>query len=123
LRKIFAKKEYAEIVEWCTVQELMSIYNVSMQYVYDFTSRNKLPRKREGKITYNSKFHWDKAKGNDPTEKGLYYTIPEITEKYGLHRDRIYERLALHKIPKIKHGRFVMVSRQHFDKLMNNRKK
>ncbi|MDR0681358.1 MAG: hypothetical protein LBG15_05860, partial [Dysgonamonadaceae bacterium] len=33
LRKIFAKKEYAEIVEWCTVQELMSIYNVSMQYV------------------------------------------------------------------------------------------
>jgi hypothetical protein len=81
------------------------------------------PENGREKITLLSKFHWDKAQGNDPTEKGLYYTIPEITAKYGLHRDRIYERLALHKIPKIKHGRFVMVSRQYFDELMNNRKK
>jgi excisionase family DNA binding protein len=84
LRKLFAKKEYAEIVEWCTVKELMSIFNVSMQYVYDFTSRNKLPKKREEKITLISKFHWDKAQGNDPAEKGLYYIISEITEKYGI---------------------------------------
>lgn len=55
LRKLFSKKEYSEIVEWCTVKELMSIHGVSMQYVYDFTSRNKLSRKREGKITYNNR--------------------------------------------------------------------
>jgi excisionase family DNA binding protein len=123
LRKLFAKKEYSEIVEWCTVKELMSIYSASMQFVYDFTSRNKLPRKREGRITLISKFHWDKAQGNDPTEKGLYYTVPEITEKYEMNRDRVYELISWHKIPKIKHGRLVMISREHFDKLMNNRKK
>ena len=123
LRKLFTKKEYSDIVEWNTVKELMSIYGVSMQYVYDFTSRNKLPRKREGRTTLISKFHWDKAQGNDPTEKGLYYTVPEITEKYEIHRDRVYELIAWHKIPKIKHGRLVMISRKHFDNLMNNRKK
>jgi len=123
LRKLFAKKEYSEIVEWCTVQELMSIYNVSMQYVYDFTSRNNLPRKREGRITLISRFHWDKAQGNDPTERGQYYTVPEITEKYNIHRDRVYEIILWYKIPKIKHGRFVMISREHFDNVMSNRKK
>ena len=123
LRKLFAKKEYTEIVEWCTVKELMSIYGVSMQYVHDFTSRNKIPRKREGRTTLISKFHWDKAQGNDPAEKGLYYTVPEITEKYEIHRDRIYELISWHKIPKIKHGKLVMISREHFDNLMNNRKK
>jgi excisionase family DNA binding protein len=122
LRKLFAKKEYAEVVEWCTVKELMSMYDVSVKYVYSFVSRNNLPRKREGKITVISKFHWDKAQGNDPTEKGLYYTVPEITEKYGLNRNQIYGLTATHKVPKITHGRFVMISREHFDNLMSNRK-
>jgi len=123
LRKIFAKKEYAEVVEWCSVKELMSLYNVSEKYIYGFASHNALPRKREGRTTLISKFHWDKAQGNDPTEKGLYYTVPEITEKYEMHRDRVYELILWHKIPKIKHGRSIMISREHFDNLMNNRKK
>ena len=123
LRKIFAKKEYAEIVEWCTVKELMQIYNVTEKYVYGFASRNKLPRKREGKITLLSRFHWDKAQGNNPAEKELYYTVSEITEKYALHRDRIYELIVRHKIPKITRGRNIMIHRLHFDNLMSNRKK
>ena len=121
LQKIFAKKEYAEVVEWCTVKELMSIYNVTEKYVYGFASRNALPRKREGGITQISRFHWDKAQGNDPTERGQYYTVPEITEKYKMHRNRVYDIILRHKIPKIQHGRFVMISREHFDNIMNNR--
>jgi hypothetical protein len=81
----------------------MSIYNVSEKYVYGFASRNNLPRKREGKITLLSRFHWDKAQGNDPTERGQYYTVPEITEKYNIHRDRVYEIILWKIITKINH--------------------
>ena len=43
-----------------------------------------MPKKREGKEVLISKYHWDKSKGLDQTENENYYTVSQVTEKYGI---------------------------------------
>jgi excisionase family DNA binding protein len=72
LKKLFTKKQYANIAEWYTVSEIVEKFGVSKQYVYEYTSDHKLPRKRQGKEVLISKFHWDQSKGLDPAENENY---------------------------------------------------
>jgi len=123
LKKLFAKKQYAEIAEWYTVSEIVEKFGVSKQYVYEYTSDHKMPKKREGKEVLISKYHWDKSKGLDQTENENYYTVSQITEKYGIGRSHLYDVIRAHKVPKITRGRNVLIHRQTLDNLMNNRKK
>ncbi|MDR2824927.1 MAG: helix-turn-helix domain-containing protein [Prevotellaceae bacterium] len=123
LKKLFAKKQYADIAEWYTVSEIVEKFGVSKQYVYEYTSDHKLPRKRQGKEVLISKFHWDQSKGLDPAESENYYTVPQATEKYGIGRGHLYDLIRAHKIPKITRGRNIMIHRERLDKIMNNRKK
>jgi excisionase family DNA binding protein len=123
LQKLFAKKQYAEIAEWYTVPEIVEKFGVSKQYVYEYTSDYKMPKKREGKEVLISKYHWDKSKGLDHTENENYYTVSQVTEKYGIGRSHLYDVIRAHKIPKITRGRNVLIHRQAIDNLMNNRKK
>ena len=78
LQKIFAKKQYSDISEWYTVAEITEKFGVSKQYVYEYTSDHKLPKKREGKEVLISKYHWEQYKGLDLTENELYYTVPRF---------------------------------------------
>ena len=123
LRKIFAKKQYADIAEWYTVSEIVENFGVSKQYVYEYTSNHKMPKKREGKEVLISKYHWDKSRGLDPTESENYYTVSQATEKFGIGRSHLYDVIRAHKIPKIKHGQSILIRRQEIDNLMINRKK
>jgi excisionase family DNA binding protein len=123
LKKLFAKKQYADIAEWYTVAEIAEKFGVSKQYVYEYTSDHKLPKKREGKEVLISKHHWDKSRGLDPNESENYYTVPQATEKYGIGRSHLYDVIRAHKIPKIKHGQSILTHRQKIDNLMSNRKK
>ena len=123
LQKIFAKKQYADIAEWYSVTEIVEKFRVSRQYVYEYTSDHKLPKKREGKEVLISQYHWDKSRGLDPTESENYYTVPQATEKYGIGRSHLYDLIRAHKIPKIKYGQSILIHRQEIDNLMINRKK
>ena len=123
LRKIFAKEQHKEIAEWYTVAEIAEKYNVSKQYIYEYTSDHKMPKKREGKEVLISKYHWDKSRGINQTESENYYTVPQATEKYGIGRGHLYDLIKKHKIPKIKHGKSILIHCQEIDNLMNNRKK
>jgi excisionase family DNA binding protein len=118
IQKLFAKKQYAEIGEWCTVNEIMEKYGVSKQCVYEFTSDHKIPKKREGKTVLISKYHWEQSRGIDPTENEDYYTIPEATEKYGIGRNHLYDLIRAHKIPKIKKGKIILIHKHTIDKIM-----
>jgi excisionase family DNA binding protein len=122
LQKLFAKKQYADIAEWYTVAEIVAKFGVSRQYVYEYTSDHKMPKKREGKEVIISKYHWDKSRGLDPAESENYYTVPQATEKYGIGRSHLYDLIRVHKIPKIKHGQSILIHRQEIDNLMSNRK-
>jgi excisionase family DNA binding protein len=123
LQKIFAKKQYADIAEWYTVAEIMEKFGVSQQYVYDYTSDHKMPKKREGKTVFISKPHWDKSRGLDLAESENYYTVPQAIEKFGIGRSHLYDIIRVQKIPKIKHGQSILIHRQELDNLMSNRKK
>ena len=123
LQKLFAKKQYTDIAEWYSVSEVAEKFGVSKQYVYEYTSDHKMPKKRDGKEVLISKYHWDKSRGLDQSENENYYTIPQAAEKFGIGHSHLYDVIRAHKIPKIKHGRSVMIHRQTLDNLMNNRKK
>ena len=123
LKKLFAKKQYADIAEWYSVAEITKKFGVSRQFVYEYTSDHKMPKKREGKEVLISKYHWDKSRALDPAESENYYTVPQATEKYGIGRSHLYDLIRAHKIPKIKHGQSILIHRQEIDNLMSNRKK
>jgi excisionase family DNA binding protein len=123
LQKIFAKKQYADIAEWYTVAEIIEKFGVSQQYVYEYTSDHKMPKKREGKTVLISKYHWDKSRGLDLAESENYYTVPQATEKFGIGRNHLYDIIRAQKIPKIKHGQSILIHCQELDNLMSNRKK
>jgi excisionase family DNA binding protein len=122
LKKLFAKKQYADIAEWYTVAEIVEKFGVSKQYVYEYISDHKLPRKKQGIEVLISKYHWDQSKGLDPAENENYYTVPQATEKYGIGRNHLYDVIRTHKIPKITRGRYIMIHREKLDKIMSNRK-
>ncbi|MDR1199287.1 MAG: helix-turn-helix domain-containing protein [Prevotellaceae bacterium] len=123
LKKLFAKKQYTDIAEWYTVAEIVEKFSVSKQYIYEYTSDHKLPKKREGKEVLISKYHWDKSRGLDSNESENYYTVPQVTEKYDIGRSHLYDVIRVHKIPKIKRGQSILIHRQEIDNLMSNRKK
>ncbi|KAA6301934.1 MAG: hypothetical protein EZS26_001937 [Candidatus Ordinivivax streblomastigis] len=98
-------------------------FGVSQQYVYEYTSDHKMPKKREGRTVFISKFHWDKSRGLDQTETENYYTVPQAIEKFGISRNHLYDIIREHKVPKIKQGQTILIHRQELDNLMSNRKK
>jgi excisionase family DNA binding protein len=123
LKKLFAKKQYANIAEWYTVAEIVEKFGVSKQYVYEYTSDHKLPRKKQGIEVLISKYHWDQSKGLDPAENENYYTVPQATEKYNIGRNHLYGVIRAHKISKIARGNKILIHKETLDKLMNKRKK
>jgi len=122
LKKIFAQKQYADITEWCTVNEITEKYGVSKQYIYEYTSDHKVPKKRAGKVVLISKYHWEQSKGLDPAVNESYYTVPQATEKYDIGRGHLYDLTRFHKVPKIKRGEKIWIHRQTLDNIMSNRK-
>ncbi|HRR62322.1 MAG TPA: helix-turn-helix domain-containing protein, partial [Paludibacteraceae bacterium] len=63
LKKLFIKQGQQNISEWYSLPEIMDKFKVSRQYIYDYTSDHKIPKKRQGKGILISKYHWDKARG------------------------------------------------------------
>jgi excisionase family DNA binding protein len=123
INKLFAKKQYANIAEWYTIPEIIEKFGVSKQYIYEYTSDHKMPKKRNGKEVLISKYHWEQSRGLNTAKNEDYYTILQATEKYSIGRSHLYDTIRAHKIPKITRGRNVLVHRQTLDNLMINRKK
>lgn len=60
----FAKKAAnPEITEWYTVSEIREKYGMTLTAIYGLASTNTIPKKKEGKMAYYSKKHFDIAKG------------------------------------------------------------
>ncbi|MDR1679688.1 MAG: helix-turn-helix domain-containing protein [Prevotellaceae bacterium] len=122
IHKLFAKKEYTEYAEWYSVAEIMEKFGVSQQYIYEYTSDHKMPKKREGKNVLISKHHWDKSRNIGKEESENYYTVPQATEKFLIGRSHLYDLIRAWKIPKIKRGNYILIHRETLDNIMNNRK-
>lgn len=112
--KYFLKMGYMEaeeITEWYTIEDIQKIYRMTLKAVHSFTSRHKIPKKKEktGNTTLYSKKHVDDIKNAQIGEDG-YITIPEACAMFNVDRDTIYNRCQTYNIPKINKGKFVIVS-------------
>ena len=113
----FAKKAPdASITEWYSVAELQEKFGMTLSAIYTFVYKNVIPKRKEGKMVYYSKKHFDIAKGLSVPEEPKYYTIPEAMEKFNLTRDQLYHYVAYHNITRIKIGKYTKIVRAELDK-------
>ena len=113
----FAKKvPDASITEWYSVAELQEKFGMTLSAIYTFVYKNVIPKRKEGKMVYYSKKHFDIAKGITTPEEPQYYTIPEAMEKYNLTRDQLYHYVKYHNITRIKVGKYTKILRSELDK-------
>lgn len=116
----FSKKnQHTGIAEWYSVDDIMERFNMTVNSVYSFVSENPIPKKKEGKYVFYSKYHIDKLKEEAQPEKLEYYTVPEAMEKYNMTRDQIYHYVKYHKIPKVKIGKSIKIAKQELDSVLN----
>ena len=113
----FAKKAPdTSITEWYSVAELQEKFGMTLSAIYTFVYKNVIPKRKEGKMVYYSKRHFDIAKGIATPEEPQYYTIPEAMEKYNLTRDQLYHYVKYHNITRIKVGKYTKILRSELDK-------
>ena len=113
----FAKKAPdTSITEWYSVAELQEKFGMTLSAIYTFVYKNVIPKRKEGKMVYYSKKHFDIAKGIATPEEPQYYTIPEAMEKYNLTRDQLYHYVKYHNITRIKVGKYTKIVRAELDK-------
>ena len=115
----FAKKAPdASITEWYSVAELQEKFGMTLSAIYTFVYKNVIPKRKEGKMVYYSKKHFDIAKGIATREEPQYYTIPEAMEKYNLTRDQLYHYVKYHNITRIKVGKYTKISKPELDEFL-----
>ena len=114
----FAKKTAnPEITSWYTAEEIKAKFGMSDSAVWNFVSKNAIPKKKEGSRTFYSKRHIDIAKGLPVEEEREYYTYKEAMDKYNLTHDQVCHYLKAYKIYKIKVGKITKFDREQFDEL------
>ena len=114
----FAKKApNPDITEWYSTQDMQGKFGMTLSTIYNFASKNAIPKKKEGIMVYYSKKHVDIAKGISQPEETLYYTVAEAMEKFNLTRDQLYHYVKWHHISKVKKGKYTFINRAEMDKL------
>ncbi|WP_111445793.1 helix-turn-helix domain-containing protein [Breznakibacter xylanolyticus] len=115
------QKAKTPITEFYTLKEAQDKHNIKYDYLNNIIQKHKIPKTTFNGKTYISKVHIDKyfKKIEEETEHITnWYSIQEIQEKYNLSRDQIYLRVHDHHVPKQKNGRFIKISKIHFDEIM-----
>ena len=106
-----------DITEWYSTQDMQDKFGMTLSAIYNFASKNAIPKKKEGIMVYYSKKHVDIAKGISQPEETLYYTVAEAMEKVNLTRDQLYHYVKWHHISKVKKGKYTFINRAELDKL------
>ncbi|MDR0746209.1 MAG: helix-turn-helix domain-containing protein, partial [Mediterranea sp.] len=107
-----------EITEWYSVAEIQEKFGITLASIYGLASTNAIPKKKEGRMVYYSKKHFDIAKGAAQPKEPQYYTVAEAMEKFNLTRDQLYHYATYHNIPRVKVGKYTKISRPELDKLL-----
>lgn len=120
--KYFKKKGFfdnKEISEWKTINNLCDEFEMTKTSVYSFVSRNYIPKRKEGRTAFYSKKHFYIAKGIEKPAEPKFYLTEEAMQKFNLSRDSLYGILRTKRIPKIKEGRYIKISKPELDNILN----
>ena len=125
--KALVDLHFAELIaefdrrDYYTIDQLEEKFQMSHQAVLSFVQRNKIPRITQGRSVYYSKVHVDTFKGEREKVDPNYYTYSEIMEKYSFSKDQVSYYIHNYDIPNHKHGRFTLVERMVFDRIIKER--
>ena len=115
--RYFAKRAAdPEITEWYTPEEIVQKYDMLPKTIYGFVYDNKIPKKKEGKHTYYSKEHFDRARNKEQAPEPEYYTMQEAMEKFKISRDALYHHIKRNNVSKIKVGKYTKINKTELDK-------
>jgi excisionase family DNA binding protein len=112
--------ECKPITEFYTIDEITDKFNIGNTWAFKIIRENNMPKTKIGGKTHVSKKHIDtyfKLNREDVTRIIEWYTVNEVMEKYNLTRDAVYSRVSENAIPKQRIGKFVKISKLHFDEL------
>ncbi len=126
--KVAVDAKFADLLEeidlenYYTADQIMEMYTMSKGGVLSFVKYHNIPRvNRNGKAFY-SKIHIDslKRKGDDLDPD--WYTYEEIMQKYEISKDQVSYTLKQYRsIRREKRGKFTMIFRTDFDKVIQQR--
>lgn len=125
--KALVDLHFAELIaefdrrDYYTIEQLEEKYQMSHQAVLSFVLRNKIPRITQGRSVFYSKVHVDMFKGEREKIDPNYYTYHEIMEKYSFSKDQVAYYIHNYDIPHHKHGRYTLVERKAFDRIIKDR--
>lgn len=106
--------------EYYTIKEVEELYNIKYGRLYEIVKKYKIPKRLYKNKLHISKPHVDKyftkTRGDINNIKD-WYTVDELTTKYRLSRDSVYRIVSEKSIPKKREGRYVYISKWHFDNL------
>lgn len=112
--------ERKPITDFYTIEEIKNKYNIGSTWVFKIIKENNIPKTRIGGKTHISKRHIENyfnKKRDDVTHIKEWYTVKEIQGKYSLNRDQVYSRVHDNNIPRQRIGKFIKISKLHFDDL------
>ncbi len=116
VEKHFAKHiENNTIVEWYSVQDMMTKFNMTTSAVYCFVSKFNIPKKKVKSLVFYSKQHVDVAKGFNEQPKEEFYTMKEAVQHFGMTEDQIYKYAKKAKVSKHMEGRIVLMNKRELD--------
>ncbi len=114
------RKEPQPVTEFYTVKEVQEKYSIKYGRLSTIIKQNRIPKTiHNGKLNVSKKHldkYFDKVR-NDVSSITEWYTVTEIQDKYGLTRDQVYSRSNDNNIPKQRLGKYVKISKLHFDEL------
>lgn len=118
--RIFSNKQVLHITEWYTFSEVRDMSGLKTETICGIVKKHKIPKKKVNNIVYLSKRHWEEARGNTFNKEG-YYTITEISEKYGLSKNHIFCLIKDKGVERIKIGIFAYFKTEDIDKVLTTR--
>lgn len=129
-KKVHVDARFAELLEpidldnYYTISQVQERLNMNNnQNVLSFVYRHDIPRITRGRDVYYSKVHIDNFKRKGSEADANWYTYAEIIEKFGFTKDQITKYIhCSNKIKTEKRGKYTMIYRSQFDKLIIEKK-
>ncbi len=117
---IRVKKEPQPVTEFYTVKEVEEIHHIKYGRLNTIIKKHNIPKTLyNGKLRV-SKPHLDryfKKVREDVSTITEWYSIAEAMKKHKLSRDQVYSRVHDNNIPKQRLGKYIRISKIHFDEL------
>lgn len=112
----------AETAEWYSMEDINRIYGLDPRYVSGLIYKNPIPKIRRGNKGYYSKTHFDELMRNKFPQPE-YCTVEEVTSKYGITRDALYQYIKRYNVSTIKEGRYIKILKHEIEKVLSNTQK